>query len=909
MKVIQFKDVWEIYRIKFIIDGKASWENFWALKGVSFDIEKGEIVGIIGENGAGKSTILKLIAGMFKPDRGEVIVSQRASGLLELGAGFQTELTGKENVYLIGSLFGLSKEQINLRYEEVVSFADLGKFINAPVQCYSQGMFVRLAFATSIYIDPEIFLIDDTLTVGDEYFQRKCIKKIFELKDSGKTIILVTHDMHMLNRLCKRVIFIKEGRIIRDDIVDKVIPLYSQMIGEKRGVAVLEDYPLSLIFNNGKLLINWQNKLLTPHSGIYTCFRAFLKGYNSFQAEWDVTKEDNNRILAKGRFHHFDMVETWRIELTSGYVIKLDIEINSNNLYEIQETLVNIMLTNEYTHWFTTLERSEFPHIDYKDKQWHGLLDMNILRNCIGVEVNKIQSERVPSLAFEQFNPNLQIYPQILNTDYLTNSRVLQYRMTALGSYNSDVTNRVVFSGKVSLDISDVDVFLAKSQENSILFSKGIKLVFNNGQLILSYNDKVLTKGSHIFTAISTNERNYFSNFANWEVKKEEGNKLICKGFWSNLPIIQIWEITMVSESCLLWKIDMEINKEIVITEQHVQFRCSQDYECWFSDYESGNFPPNFLETEIDVLQRCIFSDTVSFFNKDNQIPQLSLRFYRTLNNFAKIFNSDFYNRLRILRIDRVESEHDMKFIPGRYKCFEIKVTLNENKPLCFKDSLGKIENKKLKFIFDNGKGRIYWNNVELTKKLCFYTSIRSNGRWYDSASAAISKVIEGHSENIKVVSKWLYLPISQYWDINLFDEKVIDLNIKMKVDEEVDIDRLQTNIMLSEKYKEWLSHKEGGFFPEFKEHVSDDWDVLWSSIDKKEINSYIAVFNSEKAHSFLPKILFLPKDNYPQCSLNIVNSDLYHRGRVLQYLKKGQRKLLKGEYPYWEGKIVIEGN
>jgi ABC-type polysaccharide/polyol phosphate transport system ATPase subunit len=172
---------------------------------------------------------------MLRPDRGEIRVLGKVSGLLELGAGFQPELTGRENLYLNARLFGLSQNQIDEKYEEIVNFANIGKFINAPVKCYSQGMVVRLAFAIAIHMDPDILLIDDTLAVGDEYFQRKCIKKIFQIKEQGKTIIFVTHDMNMLSRLCRRALFLKEGRIVKDDIVDKVIPLYTQIIGQEKG--------------------------------------------------------------------------------------------------------------------------------------------------------------------------------------------------------------------------------------------------------------------------------------------------------------------------------------------------------------------------------------------------------------------------------------------------------------------------------------------------------------------------------------------------------------------------------------------------------------------------------------------------------------------------------------------------
>ena len=337
MAIIQFKDVWEMFKIKFVIDGRSSWENFWALKGLNFEIAKGETVGIIGENGAGKSTVLKLIAGMLRPDRGEIEVGGKVSGLLELGAGFQAELTGKENIYLIAGLFGLSKVEVEERFDRIVEFAGIGRFIHAPVKCYSQGMFVRLAFAIAIHVEPEILLIDDILAVGDEYFQRKCIGKIFEVRDQGATIVIVTHDMNMLKRLCSRAIFLKDGRVIKDDLPDKVIPLYTQAVGVKEGVEVLEDEFLTAVFNNGRLFLNWQDKTLTPSPGAYAALYIGGKWYNSSQADWEVKREGGNKLVATGKFYQLMLTQTWKLELSANHEIKWDIEIVIDEPLEIQD--------------------------------------------------------------------------------------------------------------------------------------------------------------------------------------------------------------------------------------------------------------------------------------------------------------------------------------------------------------------------------------------------------------------------------------------------------------------------------------------------------------------------------------------------------------------------------------------
>ncbi len=907
MDVIQFKDVWEMYRIKFIIEGKSSWENFWALKEVSFKVKKGETLGIIGENGAGKSTILKLIMDMLTPDKGEIEVKGRVCGLLELGAGFQPELTGRENIYLNAGLFGLTHSQIDAKYEEIVNFASLGKFINAPAKCYSQGMFVRLAFSIAIYADPDVLLIDDTLAVGDEFFQRKCIKKVFELKEQGKTIVFVTHDMSMLSRLCKRAILLKEGSIVKDGAVDNVIPLYTQMVGEKTGVGSLEKKPLNLVFNNGRLFLNWQDKLLTPNPGAYTSFSIVDKWYSSPQAEWEVKKEDGNKLIARGIFYQLALTQVWRIEITDDYKIKLDIEIDSQEPLEIQEGYTNLMLNNEYTNWFTGLEKGKFPPIDYKDKNWQSVFAGNIPTRCIGTEENNTLNGKLPTLIFKQFNAACTTSARILNTDYLTNCRLLQYRALRLQNYSATQSNHLLyFSGEIALDIPDVDSYLNNLEDEFILTNGRLKLFFDNGRCIFCCDSIDLTKANHINTAIYTDGRWYFSRLASWDIKKHGKNKIIATGNWPNLPLIQIWEVEITGEYSFSWKLDIQVNQGLDIEQQYFYILGCKDYTHWFSKYGLGKFPDSFLETDMDMVQRCIPGGEIGLMSQDGSLPGLSLRFSDEYHNFAKILNSNFYNKARILRIEKVEAEKNSKFSPGRYPCFKLDIALDRNKRTCTPD-LNILQGKKLKLVFDNGAGRIFWEGREFTKRLGLYTSLRSQGRWYDSASSAVWR-IEKNDNIIKAFGEWLHLPIEQFWEIRLQDDNVIELNIKMKVKDKIEVDRLQTNLMLSENYSEYIRDRQRYHFPVFKDDIDDDWDIIYS--DKNGVGHIGATsdINQNDGSQFPMVILFPEKLNNDHC-LNIINSDIYHRGRVLQYLDANKKILPASDCVYFNGKIIIGGS
>ena len=209
---------------------KKCYREHYALTDVNFEVARGETIGIIGTNGAGKSTILKIITGVLNPTAGEVTVDGRISALLELGAGFNMEYTGIENVYLQGTMIGFSEQEIDERLDAILAFADIGEFVNQPVKTYSSGMFVRLAFAVAINIDPEILIVDEALSVGDVFFQAKCYRKFEEFKKEGKTILFVSHDLGSISRYCDRVILLDHGRVIASGAPKEMVDLYKQLL-------------------------------------------------------------------------------------------------------------------------------------------------------------------------------------------------------------------------------------------------------------------------------------------------------------------------------------------------------------------------------------------------------------------------------------------------------------------------------------------------------------------------------------------------------------------------------------------------------------------------------------------------------------------------------------------------------
>ncbi len=201
-------------------------EDFWALRDVSFTVEPGETVGIVGQNGSGKSTILKMVAGIFSPTLGKVAVSGKVSALIELGAGFHPDLTGRENVYLFGSIMGINGKEMKRRFDGIVSFAELEQFIDEPVKHYSSGMYMRLGFATALSVDAEILLIDEVLSVGDAHFQEKCLQAIEGLQQRGMTILIVSHQLDLLQRFCGRALLMEHGHLVGYGPTDTILERY-----------------------------------------------------------------------------------------------------------------------------------------------------------------------------------------------------------------------------------------------------------------------------------------------------------------------------------------------------------------------------------------------------------------------------------------------------------------------------------------------------------------------------------------------------------------------------------------------------------------------------------------------------------------------------------------------------------
>ncbi|MFA5069628.1 MAG: ABC transporter ATP-binding protein, partial [Candidatus Omnitrophota bacterium] len=432
MRAIEFKGVWEKYNIQFIRNNEVSWEQIWALKDINLDVDKGEVLGIIGDNGAGKTTMLKLASGKLIPDKGRVHIDGRVSVLMDLGAGFNPEFTGRQNLALNARIYGLDPGILAQRMDEMIDFSGLGKFIDAPIKYYSQGMYMRLAFTLAIFIEPEILLIDDILSVGDQKAQEKCVKKVFELKQKGMTIVLVSHDMSMIDKLCTRLILMENGSIVQEGGPGRIISYYLETVGDKSGIAAVKTDRVRAIFNNGSLYLRYNGYAVSKAPGLYvSCrYQDRDKEILSFNLLWEVVSSSTERVIARGSLPDGTVLQEWVIEL-DGQCLNWLIKAQARDLKGLR---ADLMFIPRYNRWHSLDVLGDFPDFVYKSG-WHDLNVNNTQDMAAGISGAPADIE-LPGIVLEQVSARQQ-QVKFFNTGYQQESRVLQISAAGLNTLSA----------------------------------------------------------------------------------------------------------------------------------------------------------------------------------------------------------------------------------------------------------------------------------------------------------------------------------------------------------------------------------------------------------------------------------------------------------------------------------------
>lgn len=366
--VIEIKNISKIYNLynkpsdrlkEALFSCKSRHTEFAALNDVSFNVNKGEILGIIGKNGSGKSTILKIITSVLTPTSGECIVKGKIAALLELGAGFNMEYTGIENIYLNGQMIGFSKDEMDKKLQDIIDFADIGEHIYQPVKTYSSGMFARLAFSVAISVDPDILIVDEALSVGDVFFQNKCYRRFEEFRERGKTILFVTHDMGSVIRYCNRCVLLNAGKKVAEGKPQEMVDLYKRiMVGQWNENEESSEEASSIQSSNVKNDQLWKDQISTnPDIEVYGDGRADIIDFGIFSDTGDI---GNN--VYKGDY----------------YSIKMRVRINEDNLNPIFAFKLRDIKGTELTGTNTMLEdidtsqckKGDIVTITFRQKQY-----------------------------------------------------------------------------------------------------------------------------------------------------------------------------------------------------------------------------------------------------------------------------------------------------------------------------------------------------------------------------------------------------------------------------------------------------------------------------------------------------------------------------------------------------------
>ncbi|MCX5696735.1 MAG: ABC transporter ATP-binding protein [Candidatus Omnitrophica bacterium] len=923
---LQIRDVSERYGIDFLINGKVTHEEITAVDKVSFTVKKGECVAMLGANGAGKSTILKLIAGIIKPDAGDVRVEGRVASILDLGAGFDPQLTGRENIFLLAKFYGIAREEIQPKMDQVIAFSGIGKFIDAPLKCYSSGMYVRLAFSLAIHVEPDIILIDDCLAVGDEAFQKKCIEKIFELKNQGKTIIFVTHDAHLVSVLARRGIFVKDGRILHDGPIERAIVCYTQMVGDINGIGILNKDNLSVIFNNGKIYINWRNAPLSKGFGGFAVIRTGQGELFSKDLSWRVELEGMDSLMARATDAEAKVIQAWSLKLAEDNCIDWQIDTAAGAQEKEYFSRINLMLNERFTHWSTLGKEGVFPSQYPSVREWQVLDAQEPDTDGGGIISCRSESPdeaALPGVVLESAKKDDFLVARALITGPEQSARVL-----SLEAMPATKGNR--FSGRIRLFENNQELasYLsfrkAKFIQEHTIQKLGTKLFFDRGRLRLFYKESELTKANCFFGALYAKDR-WFSSFdAAWSFKKQDEQTILVSAYWPELKARHAWQVSLVDQFRISWKVVLETEDDLEVLSCRNGIYLSTGYKDWFSSYEEGVFPGEFQWQDM-VLENPLRKSVGV--KKSGLYPGVALETRESgVNNTVAIQNSDSHYQSRIIYAAAVlpRAVEGFNCPAGRREIFSGVIQLYPSAELVEKylevsqkEKLDKelslqaraiethtIQKGPIKIIFDAASLRIFYNELEISegRGIRSVFDVHKINKQLNS-DFALWQVDKVSLNRMKCVLRWVDIAsISQEWDISIEDNR-IDLLLTMTSYDNTDIFNERTGLLLSRNYKQWVtaSGEEGEVNYDFSER-SKGVALKNNKAGRMHVREFIqqgTVYPAASFSSFL--------DRQEQVVSLTVDKD---NGLGLYFFKVKPREAASktpGTYVYFKGSVIFK--
>ncbi|MBN2310791.1 MAG: ABC transporter ATP-binding protein [Candidatus Hydrogenedentes bacterium] len=643
-----------------------------ALSDVSFSVEAGESFGIIGANGSGKSTLLKLLAGVTVPTSGHVAVEGRVASLLELGAGFHPWLTGRENIYLNGRIMGMSRGEIDAAFDAIVEFSGVGEFIDNPLDTFSSGMFVRLGFAVAVHANPDIFLVDEVLSVGDEAFQRKCRERIGLLRERGKTIVFVSHDLGIVNALCDRVILLSKGRLIARESPRETIDFYLRQVGDARGIHTLGAGAVEAILSGGRIALFHDKHEVSAPRGLLVRTLDMGVWHESTAADWEVVERGPAHCRARGRMTKLPVRHLWDLRIEDGRLIwRVAIECEHEAAIEAIE--MNLFLPTAYARWHYGPRGGAFPAILPGDLTWAQLVTPDSA--CDTAAALPGDGSALPAVLIERRTERPHDRMIWWNTDYVVGARLLQTggpipdRERPFPPGIHELCTLVVDLGLAPDAL--VERLEAETARRTVSAGR-LSAVFDRGCVRLAFAGADLTTLEHLYASLFVDGLWNDSASLEWDTPRRDGVRLEASGESRRFPYRQQWELEPRGDGIAV-RIWIDVAEAFACQEYHTSICLKPDYDAWETPHESGPFPPIEPGQEDWRHANRSYAPGARIAASGPALPAVSIELDAVDGAppcRMTAINTGFHDNARVLQALRVPETGAFRFEPGRHLLF-----------------------------------------------------------------------------------------------------------------------------------------------------------------------------------------------------------------------------------------------
>ena len=651
-------------------------ERVKALDDITFDVEAGESLGIIGANGSGKSTLLKIIAGVTAPDEGDLKVHGRVASLLELGAGFHQMLTGAENVYLNAGILGMRHRDVDKVFDDILAFAGIGKFIDYPIGTYSSGMHVRLGFAVAAYTNPDIFLIDEVLSVGDEEFQRRCRRRIGELQEEGKTIVFVSHDLGIVNTLCRRVVLLSQGKLILRETTNKAINFYLRQVGDEKGLHTMQDGPLEAIVSNGRISLFYDQTEITAASGLQFQFLQYGHWLSGLDADWTILERTETSCKTRGHLSKLNLVILWDVRLVEGE-LELTVSIECEQALKTDRYEILLYFPTEYTRWAYDDSNAEFPELLPEHTYWYQAMEPDLLCEQAELLPGEGTNEEIVRIEIDAHRPKMR--GSWANTDYMTGCRLFKIEEhtgadpDGLAEGPHDVLKMRLRPGG---DRAGLEKTLGEQRQRRAIVSGPMTARFDRGAIRIAYDGKQVSDWWHAYAALQMGHLWHKSTTLRWDSFERDGETIRAGGYSSRFQFRMEWVLSPAADGVAV-EVWIDAQEELQVQECHFSLMLVPGYTSWQTEAESGAFPEiTGASGEWRYLTReyapgafvAASGEGMPSVRLKSEDPELGAR--------MTALNSSFFEKARILQALRTSDQGAMRLDAGRHLLFKGQIVL-----------------------------------------------------------------------------------------------------------------------------------------------------------------------------------------------------------------------------------------